>query len=609
MMIMKKIYYLLTLILTINLSACTEFLSTTPTDFLAPANYYQSEAELEAAMAGVYNILSHTGLYRSGIVYLNGLEGDEAYINRATLINYPFTYDYTATNTTIETFWSACYSGISRANLLLKNIDNNQNIKLEVRDKIRGQVLFLRGFYHFLLVQSFGGVPVLTEPTSSVDAVDVPRASVKEVYDQVIKDMTDAEALVPAINVSRSSGRVNKSAVRGLLARVCLHMAGNPLKDVSKYEEARKWSKMVIDDASAAHQLNPKYSDIFIKIARDEYDLKESIWEAEFWGNSFDAYSMAGNNARINAPASSNPNTGTSVAYLNITGKLYNAFESGDQRKHWSIPNFTYNATGERGAKTFVAEPTPATVYARNTGKYRREYETLLPQNTLSSPQNWPILRYSDVLLMYAEAVNQISGPTQEAVQAVNLVRRRAWSKGIKSVAITGGGSGYTTVPAVTISGGTDAQATATISGGVVTGVVFAPDAVTGVKNGSFTAAPTISFTGGGGSGALATATIFTAADADMPASATASKESFLKFIQDERLREFNLEGLRKHDLIRWGIFVESMKQVADDILRDVGSPTYLERFRSVSERHNVWPIPTKELTLNRAMVQNEGWN
>jgi hypothetical protein len=606
---MKKIYYLLALTLTINLSACTEFLSTTPTDFLAPANYYQSEAELEAAMAGVYNILSHNGLYRGGIVYLNGFEADEAYINRSTLINYPFTYDYTATNATIETFWVGCYSGISRANLLLKNIDNNQEIKMEVRDKIRGQVLFLRGFYHFLLVQSFGGVPVLTEPTSSVDAVEVPRNSVKEVYEQVLKDMTAAEALVPAINVSRSAGRVNKSAVRGLLARVCLHMAGNPLNDVSKYEEARKWSKMVIDDASAAHQLNPKYSDIFIKIARDEYDIKESIWEAEFWGNGLDAYSLSGNNARINGPASSNPNTGTSVAYLNVTGKLYNAFETGDQRKYWSIPNFTYNTTGERGAKTFVAEPTAAGVYLKNTGKYRREYETYLPQNANSSPQNWPILRYTDVLLMYAEAVNQISGPTQEAVQAVNLVRRRAWSKGIKSVTVSNGGSGYTTAPTVTISGGTDAQATATISGGKVTGVVFAPDAVTGVKNGSFTAVPTITFSGGGGSGAVATATIYTAADADVPASATASKESFLKFIQDERFREFNQEGLRKHDLIRWGIFVQAMKQVADDILRDVGSPTYLERFRSVSERHNVWPIPTKELTLNRAMVQNEGWN
>ncbi|GAB2779102.1 hypothetical protein GCM10027275_23290 [Rhabdobacter roseus] len=592
-----------------TLSSCEDFLETTPTDFLAPANYYNTEAELEAALAGVYNILSHNNLYRGGIVYLNGFEGDESYINRATLINYPFTYDYTATNSTIEGYWNGCYSGIARANLLLKNIDNNASIRQEIRDRVRGQALFLRGYYHFLLVQSFGGVPLLLEPTASVEAVDVARSSAKEVYDAVLRDMEQAEALVAPISTYGHGSRVSKSAVRGLLARVCLHMAGQPVRDESKYEDARKWAKMVIDDATAGHQLNPSYADIFIKIARDEYDIRESIWEAEFWGNGADAYSMSGNNARINAPASSNPNTGTSVAYLNVTGKLYDAFENGDLRKPWSIPNFRYNTTGERGAKTFVDPPTRAGVYLINTGKYRREYETLLPQNANTSPQNWPILRFADVLLMYAEAVNHLNGPTAEAVEAVNLVRRRAWSKGIKEVTITNGGSGYTSAPTVTFSGTGGAVATATVEGGRVTGLVFAPDAVIGAKTGSYTSAPTITLSGGGGSGATATATVYTPTDADVPASATASKGSFLWFLQEERLRELNTEGLRRHDLIRWGIFVQALHEVADRIAQDVGNPSYLQRFRDVTERHVIWPIPTRELTLNRAMTQNEGWN
>lgn len=601
---MKKLCSLLAII-AVTAGACKNFLDVKPSDFLSSSNYYTTPAELETALTGVYNILSHSSLYRGGVVYLNGFEGDEAYINRSTLINYPFTFDYTATNPTIEGFWFACYTGINRANTLLQNVDKNTALDQALRDKVRGQALFLRGYYLFLLAQNFGGVPVFLEPVASVEGTDAKRATLKETYDQVLADMEKAEPLVEEISIAKSS-RVNKSAVRGILARVCLNMAGQPLNDQSKYEAARKWAKMVIDDGS--HALNPSYADIFIKIARDEYDIKESIWEAEFWGNGMDAYAMAGNNARINGPASTNPNTGMCPAYVNITGKFYNAFETGDLRKPWSIPNFKYQATGPRGAKTYEAPPTPTNVYLVNTGKYRREYETLTPQNINSSPQNWPVLRFADVLLMYAEAVNAISGPTAEAVGAVNLVRRRAWSKGIKEVTITNGGTGYTSAPTVSFGAGSNAQATAMIADGKVTGVTFAPDAVVGALTGSYTSAPAVTFSGGGGSGATATATIYTTADADVPASATATKESFLQFIQQERLRELNTEGLRKFDLIRWGIFVSSMHQVADMIQQDVGAPSYLQRFRSVTERHNLWPIPAKEMTLNRQMVQNPGW-
>ncbi len=602
---MKKIFCLLAASALIAASSCKKFLDSKPSDFLSPDNYYTTAAELETALAGVYNILSHSSLYRGGIVYLNGFEGDESYINRSTLINYPFTFDYTATNPTIEGFWFACYTGINRANALLKNVDNNTALDAALRDRVRGQALFLRGYYLYLLAQNFGGVPVLLQPSTSVEATDAKRASLKETYDQVLADMEKAEALVGDIGTAKSS-RVNKSAVRGILARVCLNMAGKPLNDQSQYEAARKWAKMVIDDA--AHALNPSYADIFIKIARDEYDIKECIWEAEFWGNGMDAYSMAGNNARINGPASTNPNTGMCPAYVNITGKLYNAFTPGDLRKPWCIPTFAYTASGARGNKTFVQPPTPTTVYLVNAGKYRREYELLLPQNINTSPQNWPILRFSDVLLMYAEAVNAISGPTADAVEAVNRVRRRAWSKGIKEVLITNGGAGYTTAPTVTFGGGGGAAATATITGGKVTGITFTPDAVTGALTGSYTTPPVITFTGGGGSGATATATLYTTVDADVPAPAMASKESFLAFLQQERFRELNCEGLRKHDLIRWGIFVSAMQEVADMIQQDVGAPSYLLRFRSVTDKHNIWPIPAKEMTLNRLMTQNPGW-
>jgi hypothetical protein len=138
----------------------------------------------------------------------------------------------------------------------------------------------------------------------------------------------------------------SKSAVRGLLARVNLHMAGEPVKDKTRYAEASKWAKMVIDDAEAGHSLNPSYPDIFMKLAGDKYDIKESIWEVEFYGNRTDQYVETGNIGWINGPAaavSASP-TGRADAYMNITSEFYNVFEPGDNRKWFSIAHFTYTA-------------------------------------------------------------------------------------------------------------------------------------------------------------------------------------------------------------------------------------------------------------------------
>src|SRR5690606_17664528 len=116
------------------------------------------------------------------------------------------------------------------------------------------------------------------------------------------------EGLVADIKTIGHGGRVSKSAVRGVLARVCLHMAGEPVKDISKYQDARKWAKKVIDDSDAGHELNPDYSDVFIKYARDEYDIRESIWEVEFWRpeETGSPFNEGGNAGYVNGPRTTN---------------------------------------------------------------------------------------------------------------------------------------------------------------------------------------------------------------------------------------------------------------------------------------------------------------
>src|SRR5690606_6486383 len=126
----------------------------------------------------------------------------------------------------------------------------------EERQDIRGQALFLRGYFYFLLVNKFGGVPLVLESTTSENVTDyqVPRSPIKVVYGQILEDMHQAVDLVPDIRQVESPGRVSKSAVWGILARVNMYMAGQPLNDKSRYEEVIKAARQLID--MDYHKLN-----------------------------------------------------------------------------------------------------------------------------------------------------------------------------------------------------------------------------------------------------------------------------------------------------------------------------------------------------------------
>ncbi|MDP3469927.1 MAG: RagB/SusD family nutrient uptake outer membrane protein [Daejeonella sp.] len=603
---MKIKYYILATLFLLSLGSCKKYLETTPTDFLNPDNYYQTEAQLQFARAGVYDHLGAGGLHGTYASYLLAWTADEGYMNRATLTTGPWNYFYSSADQYNAGLWNNLWSGINKANVLIKNVDKNPAIAKEKRDAIRGEALFLRGYYYFTLVQYFGGVPLKVVPTTSVVDVDSERAPVKDVYLQIIKDMEDAEKLVPGIKTLGFGGAISKSAVRGLLARVNLHMAGDPVKDKTRYAEASKWAKMVIDDAEAGHSLNPSYPDIFMKLAADQYDIKESIWEVEFYGNRTDQYVETGNIGWINGPAAgAASSTGRADAYMNITSEFYNKFEPGDNRKWFSIAHFTYTAAG---AKTMSLLPVNENAMnLMKPGKWRREYETLKPQSPTTTPINMVLLRYSDILLMYAEAENEMKGPTADAIEQFNKVRRRAWSTGIKTITVTNGGSGYTTAPTVTFSGNGGATATATISGGRVTEITLARDpmAVTFFNEGKYTTVPTITISGGGGSGATATATINRATDGNIN---PASKAAFLEAIQDERMREFNFENTRKADLLRWGTFLKVHQDMGNKLQQQSPGQYFVKYYSNVSTRDLLMPIPINEMSSNLKMTQNPGW-
>ncbi len=603
---MKIKYFPIVLLICCIAVSCSKFLGTKPSDFLSPVNYYKTESELNSALTGVYDALGK--VYGSNMLNIYSFEADEAFYP-TTAVTGVWANSFDAGDIRVKEYWGNLYSAISRTNLLLANVDNNPELGDSIRGRVKGEALFLRAQMYFLLAQTYGGVPLILQPVTSPEQTDVPRTPVKDVYEQVIADMKQAEGLVADISTLGFGGRVNKSAVRGFLARVCLHMAGYPVNDVSKYKDAKDWAQKIIDDPFG-HTLNPSYSQIFINYAQDKYDTKESIYEAEYWGNKATAYNETGQVGTVNGVPSNNAETGKAQGFR-VTSRIYNAYEPGDLRKGWNIANFTYNTTGPSGSKTFYTSTTTAQIYSRNSGKWRREYEVYLPKADYATPQNLPLLRFSDVLLMYAEAENELNGPTTAAIDAINKVRRRAWSTGIKTITITSGGSGYTTAPTVTFSGGggNGAEATATVSGGRVTAITLTNNSVTGTSVGSgYTTPPTITITGGSGTGAEATATIYQVEEADVTVKQFAGKDDLRQFIQEERSRELCFETLRKGDLVRWGLWVSKMNSLGAQFEIDVPGAAFIQRYKNASEKYLLWPIPTFEMTLNRALVQTPGW-
>lgn len=623
---MKAKYLLLLIIILLNFSSCKKFLDTSPLDSLSPVNYYETEDQLRAALAGVYDRLGRSQTYGDQMIGRMGLDGDEAFFGRSGTITGVAVYDVSATDPNIANNWQYWYDGINKANYLLANVDKPEMDAVE-RDAIKGEALFLRAFFHFQLVSRWGDIPLMLKSIESAGETNAPRTPAKEVYEQIIKDMTEAEGLVKPAGEIGHGGRVSKSAVRGILARVCLYMAGAPVNDVTKYAEAKKWAAKVMDPSSEGgypHALNPSYSDVFIKMCQDEYDIKETIWEIEFYGNASDAFQETGRVGSNNGIAYSgeDPNYGYSYAYIYTTARLWYLYDnpesllSEDERRDWAIA--PYKTEGTPAIETPFLN---TQIYERSSGKWRRELEVVLPKAKNWGPINYPLLRYSDILLMYAEADNMVNQyPSPEAIEAVNTVRRRAYGKNLpfeslRMVSMTNGGTGYTSAPTIAISGGGGSGATAKafVSGGKVVRIKM-------LNEGSgYTSAPTITITGGNGTGAIAEALLSKrqTSQSDLTSVQTSSPENFQQAIEDERSRELCFETLRKGDLIRWGKFVVNMKRIENDFLNgDAPIPKASSRtaygvrsFQNASERDVLWPFSPAEMSLNRGLrPQNPGW-
>jgi len=628
--------------------SCKKVLQTTPTSFLAPANYFQTQTQIDTYLASVYDVLNNDVFWYRDQFRTQISEGtDESYsTNTAALAAH---YSAAPTETSVNNLWKAIYQGVERANTLLENIDKASGLTDAYKRHTIGECKFLRAYYLFTATQHFGDVPLKITSTKSPADGQIAFTPSKAVYDYVIQEMTDAEAMLidqKASNLSYTE-RVTYTTVEAMLARVCLFAAGNPVNDTKRYADALAWAKKVV--ASGEHRLNPDYRQIFINESADLYDntYHEVMWEVGFYFNASLPALREITNPLIGVNNNSINPYGKVAANTRSTAILYRAYTSTynptaqtdaspDIRRDWCVAPYTL--TGG----TTTTNPTEVPIawnswWMRYPGKWRRQYETARPIDPNNSPQNSPLMRYSDVLLMLAEAENEVNGPTSVAYDAINQVRRRGYGTGsrVSSVTITNAGTGYTTVPTITIGASltfnntlftvtNGATATALISGGKITSInITSPNAF-------YTTVPTVTITGGNGTGATATAVLQTIDQTAADLTPGLTRDDFRLAIQNERLKELNGEFLRRQDLKRWGILLSTVKSRGD-----LASSGGTNRFpngvqmipplsssssnvndlalaiadgQNITDRFIYLPIPSSEITTNAKSKQNPGF-
>ena len=383
----KRIQYLL-VALTLLLGASCKKLIEKPISFVTPDDFYTTPAQIEAAFAASMNTLWD---YWGGYSYGYGpFTNDDQYIGGDLVIN----------NNHGSDLWNIHYRALLNINSAIRAMKNGNlgtTPQADV-DVLMAQAKFLRGYNYFMLVRMFGGLPLITEDTPDPVINPVVRSSIADAYALIEADFKEAADKLPRQWSSDKRGRPTSGAAKGLLAKVYLTMATAPLNQTSNYQKAADYAKQVMDEAD--YSLVPDIRNVFSTATK--YG-PEMMW-------SFNSnYADINTDPQIYRPGFMDgwgditiqpeweraiPRTARKDAYI-----LYEV--DGVRYENWDSDQYPY-------VKKFM-------------------YDNQDDYDNYSSVMSMPIIRFADVLLIYAEAANMVNGsPTQAAVDAVNLVINRA---------------------------------------------------------------------------------------------------------------------------------------------------------------------------------------
>jgi hypothetical protein len=399
---MKRIITTSSFIFFLLLVSCDEdFLYKTDPTQIGADNFYKNQTQVEQALNGVYGQLQ--GIV-AGQWLFNELPSDNTTVHynpddrgQGPAIE---AFEYMTVNSgtgNIEGLYNSYYNAIFNINNTLAKLQN-ATFDEAAKKQIEGQLKFIRAYYYFNLVQYFGDVVIITEPLDQPSkAWEYVREPQEKAYALIESDLKDAVSLLPEKYNAANFGRATKGAALSLLGKVYLTK--------KQYADAVATLKQVLP---LGYALLPSYADVFDPKNKNHV---ENIFDIQFQGgndlgeHSSFIYTFAPRQSQGAVTGFSQSNPGG----WNIPTKdMIAAYEEGDLRKDVSLKEGYTNAKGEWVPVPYI-------------NKYNHPH-TIIGR----TDDNWPVIRYADVLLMLAEAINEQAGPTPEAYDYLNQVRNRA---------------------------------------------------------------------------------------------------------------------------------------------------------------------------------------
>lgn len=402
---MKRVKYLF-IIGTIFISSCKKsiFLEEKPADRFVIGNFYNSSSDAVSAVDAVYNKLY--GIYDRNMILLGDLstdnERDGIGMPNSNLQDLEY-LRFTPENTFIQSMWAQNYSGISRANAAINNISKMSLIDDSLRSRLIAEASFLRALFYFNLVRFYGDVPLILGLQSVQDAY-IRQSPKEEVYKQIIKDLEFAEDNLPLRYNNKDLGRVTKGAAIILLGKVYLTK-----HDFQKC--VNTLSEVIEREGKYGYGLFDNFGDNF-KLATQ--NGKETIFAVHYSvPPGHQNIKMRAEMPKYSIPGGRVPGISGNSWEADIpTMDLYSRYIDGDTRKDVTFKTEYVSPENSKTIKSSIPM----------FGKYFEETITNNGHCTI----NTPIIRYSDALLMYAEALNEI-GKVSKAIPLLNRVRERAF--------------------------------------------------------------------------------------------------------------------------------------------------------------------------------------
>lgn len=448
----NKIYQTVSVsIMTIALlftAGCKKFTEVEPVSQYSVAQAFSDVSNATTAIVGVYDELQGDNGYGIRINMYYPYDSDEGIVsgNIDNGRRGVGRYQLLLTNNELLNPFNQLYRGIEKANLCIEQIplmpqySTGSATEQAALKRLHGEALTLRAQFLYQLMLNWGDVPAPMIPSYKQTDLFIPRTNRDSTYDLLIADLATAKALVPwRTDAGPRNERITKGAVMALRARLALFRGGYALRSNGQMERRADYltyyniAKTECEELMARrdqHTLNPNYEDVWKKVTSFTYDPQgEIMFEVGAGGGNGNSDSRMGN---YDGPNLSNASRyGAGGGGIVMLPNFFYAFDSVDTRRDVSVTHYQVTSATNIKSHRRLGE--------LNTGKYRRDWRVpLLPGTVLNVGYNWSIIRFSDVLLMYAEAVNEINGsPTAAAVLAFEEVRKRGYRNNTGLIGVT----------------------------------------------------------------------------------------------------------------------------------------------------------------------------